>query len=194
MNTSATGGYLAPTSTAPTEDAALVDLLQAAVSTLSGIPGNLVRPRQQPEPVNLPPNTVTWAAIGIIGRTHETFAAVEHVATGDGYDRIARTEEFTLLCSFYGPGNDTAASLVQDGFSVPQNREALQAIGIVPINVGNRTAAPELINNLWYEREDMPIYFRRLVVRNYPVLNLLSSQIAVESETGLTVIADVVGA
>jgi hypothetical protein len=192
MATSATGGYLSPSVTpVPTEDAALEDLLQAAVSALSGIKGSLVRPRWQPEPAVLPDPYQTWAAIGITGREHDVFAYEDHVADGDGYNRMARTEEFTLLCSFYGPAGDAATSLVRDGFSIAQNREALQAVGIVLISAGNRTAAPEYINAKWYERTDMPIYFRRLVVRHYPILSLLTAQIGVQADIGISASVDV---
>ena len=46
-NTSATGGYLAG-QLAPLADDELDDAIQAAVASISGLPGDLVRPRWQP--------------------------------------------------------------------------------------------------------------------------------------------------
>ena len=54
-NTSATGGFLSPLSTpAPLEDQALADFFQQYVAGITGIAGNLVRPRWQAEPPNIP--------------------------------------------------------------------------------------------------------------------------------------------
>lgn len=186
-NTSATGGCLSPAKPYPANDAALADVLQSVVSCLSGIPGPLVRPRWQAEPINLPSIKTTWAAIGITDRQHEAFPAIEHQGGDDGFDRLYRHEEFTLLCSFYGPAAEAAAGLVRDGLFIAQNREDLGAAGIAPVSAGAWSSAPEYINERWHERIDMPIYFRRLVVRDYPVLNLLSAGLSIQSDTGLTI-------
>ena len=176
MTDSSTGGFLTPnTSPAPLEDAALGDFLQALIVGLTGIDGSLVRPRWQPQPPNLPTNTTTWAAIGIRGRVAQAFAYEAHDPTGNGQDFMQRHEELDILCSFYGPGGEGMASTVRDGLSVEQNRSYLTAAGMGLIACGDTTSAPELVNNLWYYRVDMPIHIRRDVTRSYKILNLLSA-------------------
>lgn len=175
-------GYLQPTGTAPTEDDALTNLFQEAIVALSGLPGAMVRPLWQPEPANLPAISDNWVAVGIIGRKQDAFPFVDQVfIAGDPDDtehqRQGRQEEFTLLCSFYGPNNDGYCSLIRDGLYVSQNHYELQKVGINLIGLGDRVKLPEYINSRWYQRCDMEIYFRRLVVRNYPILSMTSADI-----------------
>lgn len=175
MNTSATGGYLAPAATpAPLEDDAFTDFLQAILVGISGLPGNRVFPRWQPQPPNLPAKSIDWAALGITNFRPQTFAVELHTEDGD---EIQRHEEIDILTSFYGPHAWGFASQFRDGLQVSQNRYALQAAGMGLVDTGELINAPQLLKELWTQRVDMRWTIRRAIQRKYPVLSLLSAQV-----------------
>jgi hypothetical protein len=197
-NDSSTGGFLAPLpSPAPTplEDAALQNFLQSIVVGITGLTGAMVFPRWQETPPNIPPINTAWASIGVQNRKAETFAFEFHDGTlnsGNGLDTLIRHEEAEILCGFYGPTADTNASLLRDGLQVAQNREALQLAGMSLIECGDLLTVPSLVNSQWYYRVDLPFRVRRAIVREYPILNLLSSQITVKTSDGLTEVINVI--
>lgn len=180
-NTSATGGYILPNGTpaAPLQDLALVLVFQRLVVGVTGLPGDMVRPRWQPNPPNMPNNGVSWVALGISAQTPQGFPYIEHDGTGDGRDLFQRQETVTVLGSFYGPDAGKNAGLVSDGLMVEQNRYELVENRIGLVYVDEARAVPSLINNQWYNRLDMPITVNREILRAYPVLNLLSATIGV---------------
>jgi len=49
----------------PQDGQPLEDFMQSLVAGITNLPGNLVRPRWQPQPLPIPPHNVDWAAIGI---------------------------------------------------------------------------------------------------------------------------------
>lgn len=189
-NDSSTGGYLAPTGTpTPLEDQALLDFFQAIFAGITGIPGTLIRPRWQPTPPNQPSNGTNWMAFGITDRPADEFAYEYHnpaAAGGQGADIVERTEELTILCSFYGLNADSNAALLRDGLQVGQNREVLLKNGMALISAGGIVAAPAILNSQWYYKVDMSVRIRRAVVRTYPILNLESAVFSVEDDSGLT--------
>lgn len=183
-NTSATGGYLTPTSSVALNDDALDDFLQAVVVGVTGMPGATVRPRWQPEPPNLPQTSVgadgatvipDWAAIGIIDVEPDFNAAVMHQSAGNGDDILLRQEILTLMTSFYGPNAGSNCALLRDGLQIAQNREVLQVAGYGVIETGNPRQVPVQIKDIWWRRVDMQVRIRRQVQRIYPVLNLVSA-------------------
>jgi hypothetical protein len=178
-NDSATGGYLAPgVIAAPLEDQALEDFLHDVVAGITGIANDLVRPRWQEEPPNLPARNVDWVGQGIPNRRRDTFPVVQHdpdASAGAGADILIRHEELELLCSFYGPNCQAKATLLADGIFIPQNREVLATVGLKLKEAGEPTKAPELIKGRWYQRCDLAIWLRREIRRQYPVLNLLAA-------------------
>lgn len=175
-NTSATGGYLAPENAlAPTEDDALVDFLQSVIVGVSGVPGQFVRPRWQPEPPNLPPRSTTWIALGIDSRQPDTYAYVDHGGDAPGADNLQRHEVLNLRASIYGPAADSTAARIRDGLQIAQNREALQLANMGLVQTGNPIAVPSLVKEQWLYRVDLTIAIRRLIQRNYPVLNLVTA-------------------
>lgn len=182
-NTSASGGILTPNSSpAPLEGDALVNFFQAWVAGVTGIAGNLVWPRWQAEPPNLPDATVDWIAVGIVRREKDTFAAELHDPTGLGYNAIRRHEVLHLLASFYGPNADNTADIFAEGIQVEQNREILGLNNMGLIASGDATAVPELVKEKWMYKVDMPFSIRRQIVRNYQVENLLSAVTALNNE------------
>lgn len=203
-NDSSTGGYLLPTpppAPTPTDDAAFDDFLQAVVVGITGLPGNLVWPRWQITPPNLPGISTNWASIGVMDSEEDGFPYEAHdpiLATlpipplpspaptppPNGYDITIEHEVMEVLCSFYGPAARSNAKLVRSGLYVAQNREALQLAGIGLVDIGRITAVPALTNDQWYYRVDMPFRLRREIVRNYPILDLASALITLKSDTG----------
>lgn len=182
-NTSSTGGYLAPSTTAtPLEGNALVDFLQAWVAGITGIAGQYIRPRWQPEPPNIPSESTDWIAFGITKRTPDTFAAELHFGAGDGYNELRRHEVLEMLVSFYGPNADLNASLFRDGIQIDQNREALSAQNMGLVETGEPIAAPELFKEKWLYRVDLPLSIRRQIVRDYTVQNILTANGTLDNE------------
>lgn len=184
MNDSSTGGYIAPNALPSLlEDDDLTNALQQAIAGISGLQGDRVRPRWQAEPPNLPAPTQTWAAVGIVGR-RMTGTPWEGWAIGDDLEhRMLRSEDLDVLCSFYGPLSESIAARTRDGLYIGQNREALQANGITVASVGDISRVPELINNRWLQRSDVPISMCRIILRGYPILDLTSAQFDLESQT-----------
>lgn len=183
MNDSSTGGYLSPAgSPAPLEGQALNRFLQQIVVGITGLPGNMVRPRWQAEPPNIPAFGTDWAAIGIVDRKADTFASEIHSPTGNGNDTVYRQEILEVLVTFYGPDADVNASLLREGFAVAQNREILQQNAFGLIAVGDVKTVPEFIKERWIYRVDLPVTFRRAIEYVYPVLNLESGSIIVETD------------
>ena len=185
-NTSATGGWLQPTNTIPAqaEDSALDNLLQAAVVGITGLPGELVRPRWQRTPPQQPPNPDTnWCAIGVTEETPDAHAAQIHHGAGDASDTDAgalaggwtesqRHIDILVVATFYGAAARAYAGILSDGIEIAQNRDMLRASGLAYVSVGKPAITSDLISNQWRARVDLPIKFRRQVSRSYAIRNI----------------------
>lgn len=180
MNTSETGGIL---SQSPSPDVLegeeLADFFQRWISALTGLRGNMVRPRWQPEPPNLPKDHEDWVAIGIKRRESDTYASEVHFPEDPGYNELRRHEILHLLASFYGPRADYHAALFRDGIQVAQNREILTLNNMGLVESGDVIAVPELVKDKWLNRQDLEFSIRRQIVRHYKVLNLNSADVSV---------------
>jgi hypothetical protein len=174
-NTSASGGYLTPAGTPTPADEALEDILQPMVVGITGLPGKMVRPRWQPGNPKQPEPDVNWCAIGVMHTKQDANPAIEHDGAGDGADQYQRHQDVILLATFYGPNAQAYGQLLSDGMYVPQNGEALRALNMAFVEVGDLIAAPDLINQQWVRRYDLRIRLRRKIERTYPVLNILSA-------------------
>lgn len=187
-NTSATGGYLAPTTTDPPSDIDFGRQLSNLVAGVSGVPGNLVRPRWQPDPPPIPKATTDWFAVGVttvepaekgtpylrhVGRAYdEAGNEVEY----DGRSDLIEHELITVLASAYGPNSGKFSSRLRDGLWLEQNWHLANSRGMVLMDVGPIRHVPEQIDNTWFDRRDVEIKIRREVDRSYPILNILSAQ------------------
>lgn len=180
-NTSATGGYIQPASTAtPVADLDLDLVLQDLVVGVTGLAGEFVRPRWQPTQPRTPEVSVDWCAVGAIQTdTERGTAFVGHDGAGDGRDNLVRHEQIEALASFYGPGAARNAAVLRDGLQIPHNRAALDADGMGFVEAGPLRTVPELVNQQWLRRVDLPITLRRAVRREYPVLNILSAPVSI---------------
>jgi hypothetical protein len=189
-NTSASGGPLQPAPVpAPLEGEALQIFLQNWLAPLCNLPGNMVRPRWQPEPDNVPTSGTAWMAMGLVPERHtDTFPALLQSSDGSSIG-LQRQEEIHLLCSFYDLGStgqaDANASLLRDNLAVPQNWEPLIDAGFMFAYVGDMTTAPVLLATRWLYRMDLPVVIRRQINRTYPVLDVLSMNGEIETDSGL---------
>lgn len=162
--------------------------LQNWLAPLSGLPGDLVRPRWQPEPANIPTAGTAWMAMGITPeRTADTFPFVEE--SNDGLSsRLQRHEDLPILCSFYDLGStgeaDGLASLLRDNLAIRQNLEPLLAGNFVLAYVGSLTPAPSLLSTRWLYRIDLSMMVRRQIDRNYSVLSVTSLVGEVDTSDG----------
>jgi hypothetical protein len=200
MNTSATGGYLVPISTHHEKnDSELADLLQSVVVGLTGLPGTLVRPRWQVDPPNIPDtitpdsngNTITWAAIGVTDRVGDILASSQHGDSlgedaGLGQTTIIMNEVLSVLVSFYGAAAERNAQRMRLGFQVSQNREILRQNGFGFVDCGDPKNVPELINQRWLFRVDLPFRVRYQQKYDYAVLDIASVQGTVQGQ-GLSI-------
>ena len=191
MNDSSTGGFLTPGSTpAPVEGMDLDAVLQQMIVGLTGIAGNLVRPRWQPVVPKQPEASVNWCAVGIVDIVPDNSPFVQHQA--DGSDQMRRDEIVAVLVSFYGPAAMSLAAQFRDGLYIAQNTEFLTAHGLGLIETSAITALPDLVNQVWIRRYDLRVRMYRVIRRSYPVLNLLHGSISGFNDTdGVTFTAGV---
>jgi hypothetical protein len=173
-NTSATGGYLVPSSSDPAWDDNLDDILQAMIVGITGLPGSTVRPRWQTNQPKQPEPNVDWCAVGVTHVESDTFASIVHTSSGDGSDTLRRHSTVTVMASFYGPNRRGFASRLSDGLLVPQNQEAIAIAGLMLRQASDVVSAADLFNQNWISRADVLMTFRRQINRTYPVLNILS--------------------
>lgn len=194
MPDSSTGGYLSPSSTGgDLNDAALMQLLQQVVVGIVGLPGNMVRPRWQAEPPNIPDFGTNWAAIGPGTRRRDSFS---HVKPNGTDTTVIRNRVMDILCSFYGPLAEANSEILAMGLEVAQNREAMQLAGFNIIGgAGDSTIVPVLIKQRWQYRVDVPFTIRQQQQYTYSVLDLLSMQgTAYLQPPGDTVITETISA
>lgn len=169
---------------APLDGQPLDDFLQQFVAGITGLDFDLVRPRFQEEPPNLPPANVDWAAVGVTDHDPDAGWAYEfHDGAHDGRTYLQQHETFTMLTSFYGPNADRYDGRLRDGMQLPQNHELmlLTAMGLVAIGTG--LVVPRQVNQLWRRRVDRRVRIHRMIREVYPVLNVLSVPISVKAET-----------
>lgn len=181
-NTSATGGTLSPLPPLPLDDDALDAVFQTLVANVTGLPGDLVRPRWQPTVPKQPEPGVNWCALGI-----------PEVTQDDGpwlvYDEARNQETYwdhetlSVLVTFYGPNAQSFARLLRAGLNVPQNTEELRPYAIRYISCGQIRAMNELQNQQWVRRQDIALQFRRKVIMTYGVQNILISEIILQDDT-----------
>lgn len=181
-NDSTAAGYLQPTGTSPPEDANLDSIFQKLIIGLTGLPGNLVRPRWQATIPKQPEPATNWCAIGVTGIEHDANAYEQHNPAGNGSDTFIRHEILSVLCSFYGANALSYAAQARDGMYVAQNNSTLDQFEMGLVEVGSIVTAPELVNQQWIRRFDLSMRIRRRIVRTYQILTVLSAQATASNE------------
>ena len=183
-NDSSTGGFIPPAaSPAPLVDAALDALLQELVVGITGLPGNMVRPRWQPVVPKQPDPSTDWCAIGVVDFESDDFPSEVHVSTGNGSDTQSDHETLNVMASFYGPNAMRNAKILRSGLYVNQNLDTLSANDMALLEAKRIVTAPELINQQWIRRFDLTVIFRRKSTYTYQILNLLSGPSAISTDS-----------
>jgi hypothetical protein len=181
-------GYLRP-DPGPEYDQALEDVLQDLIVGLTGLAGNMVRPRYQPKPPGTPEQNVPWAAFSasIEGADWNPVVVSDPNANaGAGEHRLARSEDVGLSVSFYGPGAWALATVMRDGFGVAQNRDAVEAKGLKFVECASLVYAPFQLKDVWVKKTDLKVFFRRWVTRTYGIRNFASADGTIDNERYVT--------
>lgn len=181
-NDSTVAGYLQPSGSGPAEDADLDSIFQQMIVGITGLPGNMVRPRWQATVPKQPEPSANWCSIGVTGIEHDANSYESWNQEIDS-ETFIRHEILTVLASFYGANALNYAGQARDGLYVQQNNATLDQYEMGLVEVSSIVTAPELVNQQWVRRFDLPIRVRRRVVRTYPILNVLSAQATAKSET-----------
>lgn len=183
-NTSATGGYLVPDTIDQAEDANLEDIFQPAIAGITGLAGEMVRPRFDPDPAKIPAPSVDWCAFSATEQKPDDNPHLEHDGTGLGKDVMTRHVDIEVFASFYGVNGGRNAARLRDGLFVAQNNEALNLVDIAFVVSGEIRLVPELVNQKWIRRNDLKMQFRRKIVRDYAILNIVSAEVELTDDTG----------
>lgn len=171
---SSIAGYLAPTGAEPLYGDDLDDVFSGVIEGITGIVGELIRPRWQVEPPNQPDFAIDWVAFGIVSTKGDVFHYTDHDPTND-VDVQEYDEVLTILHSFYGPNSSALINRYNAGIQVEQNRDALTLVGIKLVECQEVTTLPALLKEKWVKRYDCRTIFRRRVVRRYPVLTAVAN-------------------
>lgn len=180
-NTSASGGFLR---LSPAQGQyQLEDVLHEVFTGITGFAGELVRPRWQPDPPEVPEPDVNWCAFGITQFDPANFPEIRHHGKGQGRDELVDYEDLQVLVSFYGPLHMVNARALRRGLHVPQNRALLRPAGLAFVRAGTITPVPEMVALGWRARADVSLTFRLETKSCFAVLNLLKTEGSVTSET-----------
>jgi hypothetical protein len=154
----------------------LTEFLQTMLAGVSGLPGQLIRPKWQINPPKQPDVEVNWLAMALINAPADANAYVGFLPDGHGgqVNVTQRMEQLELLCGFYGPNGYDYMGLTRDGFQIQANRDALTlaGMGYVGENTGHRV--PDLVNERWVDRWEISFFINRQILRSYPILSFLS--------------------
>lgn len=172
---------LLPTNGDTLQDDALEDFLQLWVVSITGLPKEMVRPRWQPEPANIPNFGVDWCAFGITDQLSDTFAA-ELPLNLDVGTEMRLHEKLTCLASFYGPNAGKFVMLFRDGMQLDQNREYLTLQGMGLVEASDVINVPELVKERWLKRKDLQVIIKRQIVREYAVPTIQVLQATLDNE------------
>jgi hypothetical protein len=174
--------------------------MQTMVSQLSNLPGTLVRPRWQPMPPTQPDAGTTWAAVGILRTEADQFPYIVHDPSttlpgqsSPGVDRMQRHATISVIVTYYGPLAEDSAAMLRDALYVPQNMEPLTAISAKILEVHDMNRVPEIINQQFIDRVDLRIDLRQQINRVYPIFDIASAAVQVNTEQGSTIVTVVPG-
>ena len=169
-NTSSSGGYLTPDK--PTLN--FEQFIQTVIVGISGIEGQLVRKNWQPNPPKQPDPNTNWIAFGISALSVDNNAFVG--MDKNGVETLQRQEYFQLDLSIYGPNCYDTATILRDGFQIPQNLAALKASKMGFIGDVTLTHSPDLVNEIWIDRYQMSVKMVRMIQRVYPIVSLVGAK------------------
>jgi hypothetical protein len=191
---SATGGPIVPVQSTLVDGVALDDILQGFIVGLTGLPGNMVRPRWQLVPLPAPDATTDWCAIGITERyqlgvreisQHYTVSpstADPVDPTGDGYTESWEVWFYRLMVTFYGPNSSLNGRSMLRNISIAQNLEYLYpySMQIVRVPRSMRTMS-ELVNQQYIQRQDIELELTNKISSIWPIENIQKAQITINN-------------
>lgn len=187
---STAAGYLIPVDAVdPLSDDGLADALQRMVVGITGLPGQMVRPRFQPDPPDIPENDQDWCAISVTD-TEPLAGNVEQIQIGaadggQGQTRMRGFETMTVLSSFYGPNAMRYAKRLRDGLLLEQNRDEIQFDGSLNLLwFGTIRNVSDYQNTTFRNRFDFPIRLRHRFERTYNVRNIVEIQGSISADGG----------
>jgi len=175
-------GYVQASGSLPNDDA-LAGILQAMIAGVTGLPGNLVRPRWQPQPPTQPSVNTVWCAIGVT--TYRPVDFPQWTQDEDDGGTLHRLEHIEVLATFYGPQSASYAAALRDGLYVAQNYSTLAAQGIKLRSVDETTHLGELINSQYISRSDVPLSFVRFIEPVYAIPAIAQVSVSFLTDTGL---------
>lgn len=183
MADSSTGGFLNPIVNpavlpSPVEGLDLNQFIQQFIVAVTGLSGDMVRPAFQPEPGNVPDAGNAWASYR--WETLDIDAGPALIGT-----QFQEHEQIVVKTSFYDLGTnglaDHYSALLRDGLRVPQNAEYWTKAGMGLTHVGLRISVPQLVKMRWQYQIDLNFTLRRVVVRNYGILNVNALSVKVST-------------
>lgn len=183
-NTSATGGPLGPTSTPPADDLDLDTIIGTLIAGVTGLPGDMIRPRWQETQPRVPDVSETWVAVGVTATMGDDMPAQIHHGEGDGYTILRTFYRLDVLASFYGPKGDAYAKLTRDSFYVGQNREAMRAVGLNLVDFDTIRRVPEIRATRTLRRSDLPFRLTQTIKRRYEIRNVLQADGTIQATGG----------
>jgi hypothetical protein len=162
------------------DDDDLFDFFHDLIVGLTALPGDLVLPRWQPEPPNIPASAANWCGFGIDDYDADLFPA--EVMKANGTFEMHLHEKFTLMFSFYGANAGAYARMLRDGIKLSQNYEVLQLNNMGIVDGGEVKMLPSLLKERWLRRADIAFTFKRQVVRGFPVVPVVGSNVTLNNE------------
>lgn len=191
-NTSATGGFVQEVPPRFSGESVVIALQQATVA-ITGLPGNLVRPRWQHMPPTQPDAGVSWVAVGVNHVEADDYPFIAHDgytqlvgAAGPGVDRMQRHCTISAMITFYGPEAEDMAGMFRDALYIQQNWEPMFALGLKLREVHDLARNAELVNQQWIDRLDIKLEMRGQLNRVYPILNLDGADVVLHVQDGAT--------
>jgi hypothetical protein len=188
-NDSTSAGYITPVVDATLSDDPLADALQRMVAGITGLPGQMVRPRFQVDPPDMPENDQDWCAISV-AEADPPAGNMEQTQDGAADGGLGQTkargyETMTALASFYGPKAQHYATLLRDGLLISQNRDTMQADGDLSLLwFGTIRNVSDYQNTTFRNRFDFPIMLRHRFERTYNVRNIVEIQGSISADGG----------
>lgn len=183
MSDSTAAGFLAP-GPPPNYDAELEDIFQAFAVGVTGLQGNLVRPKWQITVGNAPQQNQNWMSYGLALYARQWDAYVGHDPSGTS--TVAGSEEWQCTFSCFGPNAQLYASILRDGMSIGQNRDIFEAVKMKFISFAEPVQLPVLLKDTWNRRVDLTGIFHRWVERTYAVRTLASASGSLDNEKYIT--------
>lgn len=173
---------------APLEDDALDAVLQAMVVGITGLSGDLVRPRWQVVSPKQPESTINWCSIGVLTSTPDDNPVVQHLSgpsvNDQAGDLLQEHEELEVIVSFMGPLCKTYLGIFRSGVRLATNIQNLKSVGLYFKDIDEGRAAHELINQNWIRRWDSMLTLKRMVARVYGVPNVVDANIHLFDDSG----------